>query len=47
MEQDIVLTMRNIDKNFPGVKLCRMWILLLEGVRFMHLWEKTEQVNLL
>ena len=36
MEQNVVLEMRDISKNFTGVRAFPMWILHFEKVRSMH-----------
>ncbi len=36
MEQNIVLEMRDISKNFSGIGALSMWILHFEKVRSMH-----------
>ena len=36
MEQNVVLEMRDISKNFTGVRALSMWILHFAKVRSMH-----------
>ena len=43
---DIILTMKDIDKSFPGVHALDHVDLECEKAKFLHSWKRTEQESL-
>ena len=42
---EVILTMKDIDKSFPGVHALDHVNFEVNAAKYMHLWEKTVPVN--